>query len=716
VRKVEKIPKAAYGDKYYSLDIDSQYKIWLENNKFTDGLLKKLEESSKKFHYKPKISIVMPVYNTDSRWLNMAIESVINQTYSNWELCISDDASTKKSVKNVLNKYRKKDPRINTVYLHKNSGIASASNAAISLTTGEFIGFLDHDDELMPDTLFEVVKLLNKKPQTDFIYTDEDKKDQKGRRVEPFFKPDWSPDLLLSMNYPGHFTVFRKSLIKDVGGFRLGFEGSQDYDLILRFTEKTNKIAHISKPLYSWRKIPGSAATKIDAKPFARKSAIKALQDTLERRGIEGEVVDGYSKGYYRVKYKIKDEPLVSIIILTKDKYKVFKKCIESIESVTAYKNYEIIILDHNSRNPDAVKYLNSLKSKYRIVKYHGEFNFAKMNNLCVSKAKGMHIVFLNNDIEIIEPQWLEAMLEHSQRPEVGIVGTLLLYPEKKFMGEKIQHGGVVLGVGGFANHAFRNISKKSPGYFMLPKVVRNCSAVTAACAMIRRNVFEEMGGFDECLAVAFNDVDLCLSLKDKGYRIVYTPFSVLLHHEHKTRDAKHPPEDETYALKRWGEVISKGDPYYNLNLSSILCFRIAPKSFMDRPISALFEIYYSRPDLQNMYPEIKLGNYENLIDWAVVNGVTIDGARHLIRPYYSWCVENASQKVKPLGTLFDLYNLDTKLQKLFPEVLNGKYDRIIKWASQLNQKDCKKNPELKKLLPYLPWYENNKSKIPLII
>ncbi len=394
-------------------------------------------------------------------------------------------------LKDILSDYAGKDERIRVKFLTENLGIVGASNQAITLASGEFIGFLDHDDELRPYALYEVVKLLNQDRNLDLIYSDEDKIDARGNRTQAFFKPDWSPDLLMSMNYICHFTVIRKQIINNLGGFRSGLDGSQDYDLVLRITEKSPKIAHISKPLYSWRQIPGSAAASIGAKPYAFSAAMQALRESLDRRGISGRIIQ-FTPGRYRVEYAITDQPLVSIIIPTRDNYKKLSRCINSIEQKTTYKNYELIIVDHDSKDPKTISYLNTLKHK--VIKYTGKFNFSRMNNLGVSAAGGAHIIFLNNDTEVIEPGWLAAMLEHSQRREVGMVGALLLYPRGSQYPFRIQHAGRNTWHGRCGNYGFAKHTAASDfDYFSLPRVIRNCSAVTAACAMMRKDLFQEM-------------------------------------------------------------------------------------------------------------------------------------------------------------------------------------------------------------------------------
>jgi O-antigen biosynthesis protein len=657
------------------LDNDALYRGWISRNEPDLNNLIQHNQESTGFHYRPKISIVIPVWNTDDRWLRAALESVRSQAYDDWELCLADGGSTKPNVKLTLSEYAQKDPRIKLKFLAENKGIAGNTNEALSLASGEFVGFMDHDDELRPDALFEVVKLLNQNPELELIYTDEDKIDSKGRRVSPSFKPDWSPDLFMSMNYISHLTILKRELVEGLGGIRRGFEGSQDYDLLLRVIEQTKKIGHISKPLYSWRMVPESAAARTDAKPYAHISAIKAIEESLLRRKIEGQVVDGQIPIYYRVKYKIIGRPLVSIVIPTKNNLEKLKRCIESIEQKTTYQNYEIIVVDNNSQEQPVIEYLKTVK--HNVIKYKAEFNFSRMNNLAVHEAKGEHILFLNNDTEIITPDWLESMLEHSQRGEVGMVGALLLYPSDSAGDAAIQHAGVLLGVGGLANHAFKY--KRLSADVTLAKVTRDCSAVTAACAMMRKCLYEEMGGLDESLPVAYNDVDLCLRLRKEGYLIVYTPYSVLYHYEGGTRGQTSPPDDETNALARWSKVISEGDPYYNRNLSVLRDhFSIAPRLSPNMPLAVLMEIYNYRPDLQKLYPEAMQNDHQRLIDWAVTAGVTLDSIRPLLRPFCSWYAKDASDKIRSLAQAIESYNLTPHLQKRFPEVLQGNYRRLL--------------------------------------
>ncbi len=543
-------------------DLNRQYQVWLERHRITSHAVEEMKAAVEGLRYTPRISILTPVYNVDEAWLRKAIESVRAQIYSHWELCLVNDAATEPHVSPTLDEYAAADPRIRVKHLARNEGIVGASTHALHLATGEFVGFLDHDDELSPDALFEVVKRLNEDPDLDLIYSDEDKLTPAGRRVEPFFKPDWSPDLLLSVNYINHFSVFRRNVLTEAGGFRHGFDGSQDHDALLRVTERTDRIAHIPKVLYHWRKTPGSAAATVAAKPFAHEAARRAIEDALSRRGYGGQV-ESVLPGLYTVRYRLYSTPLVSIIVPTRDRWQLLQQCLCSIEEKTGYARYEIIVLDNDSAEPETLRYLDGVAGKWRVCRYPGRFNFSAINNFGATKASGDYLVFLNNDVQVIRTDWLAALLEQAQRPEVGAVGAKLLYPDGR-----IQHAGVVLGVGGVAGHAFKYSSDNVQTYFGFSHRVRNCSAVTAACMMVSRRAFEEVGGFNARLRVAFNDVDFCLRLRQRGYLIVYTPLALLYHHESATRGRLHPPEDEELFLSLWGETTERGDPYYNPNLT----------------------------------------------------------------------------------------------------------------------------------------------------
>jgi O-antigen biosynthesis protein len=565
---------------FSTIKIQDPYSLWIINHEPTQNQLEQLKKNVQSFSYRPKISIITPVWNTDEKWLRLSIESVINQAYDNWELCLVDGGSTKPHIKRVLDEYAQKDPRIKVKILPKNKGIAGNSNEALAFATGDFVGFLDHDDELVPFTLFEVVKLLNQKRNMQFIYSDEDKIDQNGTRKDPFFKPDWSPDLFLSQNYLCHFSVIHKALIDSVGGFHPGYDGSQDYDLFLRCTEKISPIyiAHIPKILYHWRMIPGSAADQVGAKPYAIISAKKALVDALTRRDLTGKVEDGIFPSSYRIHYEIQDNPCVSIIIPTKDRSDILKQCIQSILKKTEYQNYKIIIVDNQSSDEKTIEYYALLERnpKIKILHYDKPFNFSAINNYAGTHVDSPYLLFLNNDTEVISGEWLSAMLEHAQRGCVGAVGAKLLYPNNL-----IQHAGVILGITGtpgqkgVAGHSHKKLPDNFTGHFLRPQIIGNYSAVTAACLMMRKDVFKEIGGFNEDLAIAFNDVDLCLKIRSAGYLIVYTPYSRVYHHESISRGYEDTLEKQirfsrevTLLREQWGAVIDKGDPYYNPNIS----------------------------------------------------------------------------------------------------------------------------------------------------
>jgi len=506
----------------------------------------------------------MPVFNPRLKHLRTAVESVRAQCYPEWELCIADDGSTDAAVRRLLEDYAAHDPRIKVQFLGERRGIVGASNAALDLATGEFVAFLDHDDELAPWALYEVAQALNAEPDLDVIYSDEDKLDEQGRRTEPFFKPEFSPETLLSMNYIGHLLVIRRELVEAVGRFRPGFDGSQDHDLVLRVTERTSRVRRIPKVLYHWRKVPGSTAQDIAAKPLAVKASLQAISEALERRKRPGrpEVV---VPGWYRVCWELLNSPVVSVIIPSRDQADALKRCVWSIFNKSTYRNWELLVIDNQSREPETLEFFAEISRfpNVRILKYNAPFNFAKINNLGAAEARGDVLVFLNNDVEVVTPGWLEELLGFALQPEIGAVGAKLLLPDGR-----IQHGGVILGLSGGADHAFYGLPADHPGYFGLAMVARNCSAVTAACLMTRREVFEKVGGFDPMLHVAFNDVDLCLRILAAGYRVVWTPFAVLYHYESTTRRKAHPVENTRYFLQKWGDQIRRGDPYYNPNLA----------------------------------------------------------------------------------------------------------------------------------------------------
>ncbi len=544
---------------------DDEYLKWLSKNEPSEEALKIQRSKSLEFDYRPKISIIVPVFNTDKNMLCSMLESVLAQTYDNWELCIVDGNSSAPHVKEILSNYSKKDGRIKVSFLNQNYNIAGNSAKALEMATGEFVALLDHDDELSPFALYEVVSVLNKSKDIDVIYSDEDKISPTGKRCQPFFKPGWSPDMVMSVNYICHLLVIRRSLLEKIGGFRKGYDGAQDYDIVLRCTYETSKIAHIPKILYHWRMHSESTSQNIYTKSYAHESGQKALKEYLSKMGIEADLEMGAGITNYRIKYKFNSYPKVSIIIPFKDKYELLKRCIKSIINRSSYKNYELILVSNNSTEKSLIGYLEKIKQIpfIKIIEYNESFNYSKINNYAVKYSDGDVLLFLNNDTEIISEDWLESMLGHVLRKEIGAVGCKLLYPDNT-----IQHAGVIIGLTGFAGHVFRGLPEDAYTYFGSVDFVRNYLAVTGACMMIRREVFNEIGGFDERFILCGSDVEICLRLIEKGYRILYTPFAKLYHHEAKTRGNYIPTIDFKLSSKVYEKYLSNGDPYYNPNLT----------------------------------------------------------------------------------------------------------------------------------------------------
>ncbi len=554
------------------------YQHWMGIHAPRAADLRRMADTIPTFRYQPTISIVMPVYNTPEKFLRDAIQSVLNQAYPYWELCIADDASTADYIKPLLEEYAAKDARIKLHFRSENGHISRASNSAIDLATGDYIALLDHDDLITPDALYEVMLTINQYPDADMIYSDEDKADENNNIMHPFFKPDWCPDSFLTRMYTCHFGVYRRSIIDEIGGFRVGYEGSQDYDLVLRFTEKTDKIYHISKILYHWRiHAESTASGGKTVKTYAYDAAKKAITEAIYRRGEPGRVLDvpGFL-GSYTVRYEIKDYKRVSIIIPTRDLAKLLDQCLESIFTQTTYPNYEVVVVDNGSVEPETAELFARWKQqepdRFKCYRYDVPFNYPKINNYGVEQATGEYLLFLNNDTKVITPDWLEAMVEHVQRSSIGAVGALLLYGD-----DLIQHAGVVMGIGGIAGHSHRMFPKDTPGYVCQVKTVNNYSVVTGACLMCRRDVFEEVGGLDETLAVAYNDVDFCLKIADRGYRNLYIPHVVLYHYESRSRGYEDTPEklerlarEGDIIRSRWQKYIDR-DPCYNIHLTKDL-------------------------------------------------------------------------------------------------------------------------------------------------
>ncbi|MBM4312505.1 MAG: glycosyltransferase family 2 protein [Deltaproteobacteria bacterium] len=529
--------------------------------------LEKLREECRAFPYQPKISIVLPVWNIDPRQLRSSLDSVRAQLYENWELCIAGENVSESNMRELLENDNKRDKRIAVRFLSGHPGVSDLSNGATALATGEFIGFMDQGDELALSALYEVVHLLNRNQDADFIYSDEILLDESGASVYTYYRPDFSMDYLLSHCYINHLSLFRTGLVNKIGGFRKGFDTARYYDLFLRICSETKKVFHIPKVLYlSKQRGSGRGQASLSE---VMDSSRKAIQDFLDREGIRGEVCDTGHFNFFRVKREIIGNPKITIVIPTKDRVDLLKRCLSSIEEKTLYKNYDIIIVDNHSREADTFEYLDDLQKRrgvYRVFTFKEDFNFSRINNYAAQHACGEHLLFLNNDVEIIAPEWLEAMLEQSQREDVGCVGAKLLYPDGK-----LQHVGVVIGLYGGADHIYKWHESADIGYMGHFVSIRNYSAVTAACMMVKRKVFDQIDGFDESYRVGFGDTDFCLRVQEKGYLNVFTPYAELYHHESASR-GQSPEidphlEDTRRLMKRWQRIIREGDPFYNPNL-----------------------------------------------------------------------------------------------------------------------------------------------------
>ncbi|OOF20403.1 glycosyl transferase family 2 [Salinivibrio sp. IB574] len=528
------------------------------------------------FEHRPLISVLMPVFNPDVGHLEQAIESVQAQLYPHWELCIADDCSTDPEVSEVLQAYAQQDERIKVVHRAQNGHISEATNSALTIASGEFVALMDQDDTLTIDALYWVSEVILANPDVALIYSDEDKLTADGQtRYDPNFKPDWNPELIRNMNYVSHLGVYRTQIANDIGGFRVGFEGAQDWDFVLRFSEHINReqIIHIPRVLYHWRAIEGSTATGGDEKPYALLAGIKAVEEHLARQNVEATVEQHPERDYARVRYHLPTPcPLVSLVIPTRNGLEVLKVCIDSILEKTTYPNYEIIIVDNGSDCQQTLTYLTNLQAQHdnvRVLRDDSPFNYSALNNKAVAEANGELIALVNNDVEVITPEWLTELVSRAIQPNVGAVGARLWYPDNT-----LQHGGVIM-VGGVAGHAHKHLPKGQPGYACRAIVAQNYSAVTAACLVVRKALFEQVGGLNEAdLTVAFNDIDFCLKLKHAGYDNVWTPFAELYHYESKTRGFEDTPEKQArfskevaYMQAKWKDILLN-DPCYNPNLT----------------------------------------------------------------------------------------------------------------------------------------------------
>lgn len=531
-----------------------------------------------KFDNNIKFSVIVPLYNTPKKFLKEMIDSVQAQTYINWELCLADGSDAEHIyVEKICTSLAQKDCRIKYKKLEKNGGISENTNECLGMATGEYIALFDHDDLLHPAALFENAKAINEK-NADFLYSDEFVfKGSLNNIIGTHFKPDFAIDHLRGNNYICHFTVFKRALLEESGLFRKEFDGSQDHDLIFRLVEKAKCIVHIPKVLYFWRSHAASVAGDISSKTYAIEAGINAVKSHLERCGLNATVESSEAcPTIYRIRYEIIGEPLISILIPNKDQISTLAKCINSIFRKSNYKNFEIIIIENNSEKTETFDYYNYLESKYPNVKVvtcntHGKFNYSTINNFGATFAKGEHLLFLNNDVEVISENWLDEMLMYSQREDVGAVGAKLYYPD-----DTIQHAGVIIGIGDVAGHSHRHFPRNSAGHLGRLSLAQSYTAVTAACLMMKASVFKEINGFDEAFEVAYNDVDLCMRIRSLGYLIVWTPHAELYHHESKSRG----DDNENFVKKmrsrkeiklfkqRWKDELRQGDPYYNPNLT----------------------------------------------------------------------------------------------------------------------------------------------------
>lgn len=525
------------------------------------------------FENGPCFSIAVPLYQTKEKYLREMIESVQAQTYTNWELCLADGSGREHSLQPVVGEYIAKDKRIKYCLLDSNEGIAGNTNEALKMADGDFVVLTDHDDLLSPEALYQCAKAVQKEPQTDVIYSDEDKVDMSGKKFfEPHFKSDYNIDLLCTMNYICHLFVVRKDVMERAGLFESCYDGAQDHDFILRCTEKAEHIVHIPKVLYHWRCHAQSTSENPESKLYAFENGCKAVKAHYDRIGIPAEVEQGPFYGMYRTHYLWKEQPLVSILIPNKDHVTDLKKCMDSIEEKSTYRNFEFIIVENNSTEEETFAYYKEIEKRdnVRVLYYKEDFNYSRINNFGAKEANGEYVLLLNNDTEMIEPDSIKEMLDVCMRPDVGIVGAKLIFEDNT-----IQHAGVIIGFGGVAGHAFIGQDRDDNGYFSRIISVQDLSAVTAACLMVRRSVFDEVEGLNEEFKVAFNDIDFCLKVRKVGYLVVYNPYAQFYHYESKSRGQEDSADkvarfQQEIGLfgERWGELLEHGDPYYNPNLT----------------------------------------------------------------------------------------------------------------------------------------------------
>lgn len=556
--------------------VDQNYSQWLSGVDEQSSC--QVVNLLKKQVYQPLISILVPVYNPRIEWLSECLDSVLEQSYPHWQLCVADDASTDPQVRTLLKSYAQRDERIQLSFRAKNGHICAASNSALDLAQGEFIALLDHDDCLTSNALFHFVETLQFHPTASLLYSDEDKLNEKGERYDPHFKPRWNPDLLLAQNYISHLSLYRTELVRELGGFREGYEGAQDHDLALRVTAELSaeQIVHIPKVLYHWRAGEGSTALSSAQKGYTSDAGLAVVNDHLQKVAPKAKVVDGQYANTYKIIWPLpKEPPLVSLLIPTRDRVEILRPCVDAILANTDYSNFEVLILDNQSTCVETLDYMESITksdSRVQVLGWDHPFNYSAINNYGAQQARGEILALVNNDIEPINPEWLTEMVRQVCRPEIGCVGAKLYYPN-----DTLQHAGVILGIGGVAGHAHKYFSRNAHGYFSRLHIAHNLSAVTAACLLIRKSVFFEVGGLNEKhLPIAFNDVDLCIKVREAGYRNLWTPYAELYHHESVSRgaddDAKkraRATAEVKYMRETWGEILDN-DPAYNPNLTLI--------------------------------------------------------------------------------------------------------------------------------------------------
>ena len=548
------------------------YSRWIKKyDQFTPKIRRDMKKKVAALNRKPLLSVIMPVYNTNPKWLSQAIESVRNQIYPHWELCIADDCSTDQRIRGILEKYARIDPRIKVIFRDTNGHIAAASNSALALAKGDFIALFDHDDKLPEHALYWVAETINRNPEARLLFSDLDTLDENGARLPGYFKPDFNYELLLAQNCVSQLGVYYRELVCELGGFREGYEGSQDWDLALRVAAAIphNQIVHIPRILYHWRQHSSSVSKTLSEMCAA--AGRRAVADHLQLAG--GGTVEAAQECpmFNRIKFPLPAAlPPVSIIICTRDNMSLLKTAVESIRNRSTYPNYEIVITDNGSRDRNTLLYLNSLalQNRIRVIRDDLPFNYSRLNNFGVVHCQGELLCLLNSDVEVITPDWLEEMVSFAIKPDVGAVGARLWYPDGK-----LQHGGVIIGIGGVAGHFHLRLPKGNMGYFGRAALQQELSAVTGACLMVRRGVFQEVGGLDEKLEVAFNDIDFCLRLRAAGYRNIWTPFAELMHHESASRGYDDNPEkierfkrEVDFMQVRWGKTLEQ-DPFYNPNL-----------------------------------------------------------------------------------------------------------------------------------------------------